>query len=314
MRNTIDRLLSRPGFVLIFFFCAFTAGSQVPQDSMVLNSASPKAKPHLYHINYWVTGAISVVGTVGDMIAIPSILHAKKPITDAEFAALNLSSVNGIDRWSLQQNPSSRNAFYKASDIALPVIIVASGAALALDNKVRQDWGNIMLMYYEMHAINFTLYNYSPFGPAFQNKFRPYAYYSEFPIEDRRSGGSRNSMYSGHVSESIASTYFFVKVYGDYHPEIGKKIYLYYAIATVPPLIEGYFRIRALAHFPSDIFMGLVIGGVTGIVVPELHRYKDRKFHLTLSTPPGSTTGFGLCYDIRKTSRTLLPAFNHPHS
>jgi membrane-associated phospholipid phosphatase len=112
-------------------------------------------------------------------------------------------------------------------------------------------------------------------------------YYNNFTLDERRGGNNRNSMYSGHTATAAASTFFAVKVYSDYHPELGRKKYLLYALASVPPLAEGYLRMRALAHFPADIMIGFMIGATVGVVVPELHKFKDRNFHIGLAPTPG---------------------------
>ena len=105
-------------------------------------------------------------------------------------------------------------------------------------------------------------------------------YYDYFTYQQRKGGNQRNSFYSGHVANATAATFFAVKVYSDYHPEIRNKKYLLYAIASVPALFNGWLRIKALAHFPSDVLAGYMIGGLFGIVVPELHRIKSKKFNL----------------------------------
>jgi hypothetical protein len=65
-------------------------------------------------------------------------------------------------------------------------------------------------------------------------------------------------------------------VYTDYHPEIGNDKYLWYAAAVLPAGLQGYFRVRGLHHFPSDALVGLGIGAVCGILVPELHRLSEK--------------------------------------
>jgi membrane-associated phospholipid phosphatase len=78
-----------------------------------------------------------------------------------------------------------------------------------------------------------------------------------------------------------------VKVYCDYHPNIGAVKYLLYLAASVPPLFMGYARIRSLDHFPSDIAVGFGLGAVLGIVVPALHKIPCSKYlSLGLSTTP----------------------------
>lgn len=255
----------------------------------------------LYRMNYWVSGTFCTVATAADIYAIPKIIKSKRDLTDAEIAALNPKAFNGLDRWALQQDPTQRKAYYKASDYVLPLTVV-SAAALGFDKKIRQDWFRIFIMYYETHAITFSFYNFSPFGPAFQNKVRPVSHYSEWPYGERKTGNQRNSMYSGHSATVAASTFFMVKVYSDYHPEIGNKKYWLYGIATVPSLVEGYLRVKALAHFPSDVLIGTIIGSACGIAVPALHKVRSHVSVSAVPTPvgPGINIGWQPKYNHKK--------------
>jgi membrane-associated phospholipid phosphatase len=71
-----------------------------------------------------------------------------------------------------------------------------------------------------------------------------------------------------------------------------------YLAASVPPAIIAFARIKALAHFPSDVAVGFGLGAIIGIVIPELH--KNRKFKdysLGMFTSPygtGLTVGWNL--------------------
>ncbi|MER3464352.1 MAG: hypothetical protein C4329_08045 [Chitinophagaceae bacterium] len=162
----------------------------------------------------------------------------------------------------------------------------------------------------KMHAVTFTLYNYSQIGPTCVDKFRPIAYYSYFSDAERRAGNQKNSQYSGHVASSAASTFFAVKVYSDYHPEIGAKKYLYYTIAAIPPLVEGYFRIKALAHFPSDIAIGFGVGALTDILVPQLHKIKHQNIGVGLNFAPTGNPEFALRWNMRGNSKKLRNTFS----
>ncbi len=250
-------------------------------------SVTSPVKPHIYKMNYWTTGSFCIVATAADIYAIPKVIKNKPDLTDNEFASLNRNAINSFDRWALNLDPNRRDDYYKASDYTLPVII-ASAAFLGADKSIRKDWVRILTMYYEMHAITFSVYNFSFFGPAFQNKLRPVVYYDQFTKDYRSGGNNRNSFYSGHTATAMASTFFIVKVYCDYHPEIGNKKYILYGLASLPPLVEGYLRVNALAHFPSDAMVGVVIGAVCGIAVPEMHKFRDRKVHIGMvPTPAG---------------------------
>jgi membrane-associated phospholipid phosphatase len=273
-----------------------------------------KVRKHLYRMNYWTSGGFSILATAGNLYAIPHILHNKKLITEEELQALNPDIFNSIDKMAMNQDPAQRDKYKKISDYVLPAVAV-SAAVLALDKNIRKDWVRILLMYYETHALMFSLYNFSFFGPAFQNKIRPVSYYSYFADIDRRAGNNRNSFFSGHTANVAAATYFMAKVYSDYHPELGGKKFLLYGLATVPPLIEGYFRIKALEHFPSDVFAGLVMGAVSGIIVPSLHRYrKHNNLKLDMTYIPMGGPGLGLSWIPENKKHKLLNSYAVHHT
>lgn len=320
IKNLVFTLVFNKPFYLCFLFTLATTAAVTAQKigmdtSRKTTEPTPEVvavnatqKPHLYRMNYWASLTFGAVATAGDLYAIPHILHAKKQITDAEIAALNPNVFNGIDRWALHQDPSKRNAYYRASDISLPVVLF-SVAALGFDKGIRKDWKRLLVMYYELQSINFSLYNYSFFGPAFQNKLRPVVYYSEFPNSERNGGNQRNSMFSGHTAQAAATSFFMAKVYSDYHPELGSKKYIYFGLAALPPLIVGYFRMKALAHFPSDILIGFGLGAVSGITVPALHRYKDRKVHFSVAMT-SSGPGVGMRWQPLAKLKKPVPAFH----
>jgi hypothetical protein len=307
-------------FLFLIFIGLFGSQPAFGQDSLDDNSLKAKLDsiapsghtPHVYRMNYWVSGAFSLVATAADIYAIPNIIKAKEPLTDDELRGISKNTHNEFDEWALRQDPSKRDQYYKASDYVLPAIIV-SAAALGFDKNIRKDWARIFMMYYEMHSVTFSLYNFSPFGPAFQNKIRPYSYYNYYTDDERRTGNNRNSQYSGHTATAAASTFFMVKVYTDYHPEIGRKKYLLYGLATIPPLVEGYLRMKALAHFPSDILIGLVIGGVCGVVIPDLHKF--RKHHVRLGVinapmGPGLSLSWRPNYEKTRTFNNYSPGID----
>jgi membrane-associated phospholipid phosphatase len=267
-------------FCLLAFLCFSVSGHSDPADSTVKTTKRIK----LYHVNYWVTGSIIGVGMVGDFFAI-SRLKNKTNLSDEELLFVNseqqINLMNSIDRWALKQKASDRDLWTKISDYGQAGIFLLP-SLLMIDKNIRRDWYDLLLIYVEGHTITFTFYNYSFLGPTFQNRCRPVTYYPEFSDEIRKSGGNRNSFYSGHVASVAYSTFFMAKVYSDYHPELGAKKYLLYLAASVPPLFIGYARIKALAHFPSDVAVGFALGAIIGIVLPQLHKTRIGK-NLSLS-------------------------------
>ena len=226
---------------------------------------------HPYHLNYWVTGGILIVGIAAEKIGVPWISN-KSPVTNAELQALDRNDITAIDRWALELDPSNMSHYVQLSDNVLAGIVVLPALTM-LDHNIRHDWLDVLLMYSETVIITNNLYLYSPFGPTFQNRLRPVVYYDALANSAARTTGSnRNSFYSGHVASAASASFFTAKVFCDYHPELGWKKYLVYGAAAIPPLILSYIRLRALSHFPSDMLVGFGVGALCGILIPEIHR------------------------------------------
>ena len=292
-------------FLTLLSFCIYTF-SQSSDSTVKINDSTVKAvkkeKIKRYKVNYWVTGSIIAVGMVSDYFAIGR-LKGKPSMSDEDLAFWNSEAqkdlINSIDQWALKQDPSQMTLYKDISDYGQTLTFLLP-SLLIIDKKIRKDWLDLLLMYVEGHTITFTFYNYSPLGPTFQNRWRPIIYYPEIDLDERKSGHNLNSFYSGHTASTAYSTFFMAKVYSDYHPELKAKKYLLYLAACVPPFIVGYARVKALAHFPSDVAVGFGLGAIIGIVLPELHKNrKFKNFSLGMFESPygmGLTVGWNLAY------------------
>ena len=254
--------------IQVIIFSLAVKGMVMP---MYSQSSERDSTFHPYHVNYWITGGIIAVGIPATLIGAPLITH-KSSVTIVELQALNRNDINPIDRWALNLDPSKMGYYANLSDNVLVGINFLPALTL-FDHNIRQDWLDIALMYAETQIIVNNIYLYAPFGPLFQNRLRPAVYYKELGGA-RTTAWNRSSFYSGHVASAAAASYFTAKVFCDYYPGLGCKKYLLYGAATIVPLIEGYLRMKALDHFPSDILVGFGVGALCGVLIPELHRIK----------------------------------------
>jgi len=233
---------------------------------------------HPYHVNYWITGSIIAVGAVANYNGV-NISSDRPEISDDELRGLNENVINRFDRQAFNQDITQKSFYTSLSDNLLGVIMVLP-SILLFDKNIRHDWIDVLLMYAETMTITTNIYEYSFFGPNFQSRFRPIVYYEALPKDQRIQGFNRSSLFSGHTASTAAATFFMAKVYSDYHPELEGYKYLLYVAASIPPLIDGYARVRGLFHFPSDVMVGLGVGALCGILIPEFHRINDKNITL----------------------------------
>ncbi len=266
-------------FIVLLSFCSV---KQTYSQSSVSDSSF-----HPYHVNYWVTGGIIIGGLTLEKIGI-SWISSKSNISMAELQNLNREDITIVDRWALDFDPSNRVHFKELSSTLLSIGVFLPLITM-LDKNIRQDWLDILLMYMQTQTITNNFYLYSPFGATFQNRLRPVVYYEDVNIDERTSNNNRNSLYSGHVAATTAASFFTAKIFCDYHPELGWNKCLVYGAAAIPPLLMSYFRLRALAHFPSDVLVGFGVGVLCGILIPELHRVEVKEILLGIYSSSEAT-------------------------
>jgi membrane-associated phospholipid phosphatase len=268
-------------FIFLAFFCMCLVKQAYPQfyDKDTLF--------HPYHVNYWVTGGMIIGGLTLESVGVAWISN-KSQISLGEINNLDRNDISPIDSWALNFDPS-KMSYYKNLSNKLQTVLAFLPFVTMLDPTIRKDWLDILLMYMQTQAITNNFYLYSPFGATFQNRLRPVVYYTAVDIGTRTEPNNRNSLYSGHVAAAAEASFFTAKIFCDYHPELGMNKYLVYGAASIPPLIMSYFRLRALAHFPTDILVGFAVGALCGILVPEFHRIDDGKMSLGLFSNPEAT-------------------------
>ncbi|MDH3650131.1 MAG: phosphatase PAP2 family protein [Saprospiraceae bacterium] len=231
------------------------------------------------------TPIIVAVGTALNYSGLATL--EKEEVTLSELQAVNKDNVNGFDRGALRQSVSQRFDAGSISD-AVASLALFSPALLMLDRKIRADWLEVALVSMEGILLGANLFAW---GPArFVDRLRPIVYYEDISFEERVYKFNRNSFFSGHVAWAASAAYTSATIYSDYHPEASK--WWIYGLASIPPTVVGYYRYRALKHYPSDIILGHLVGLATGLLVPHLHK-RGKKRHFTLAF---SDTGVGMVY------------------
>ncbi|MFK8162617.1 MAG: phosphatase PAP2 family protein [Lewinella sp.] len=225
----------------------------------------------------------------------------KPSLTQMDLDMLDPDDVPGIDRWGLRQNFDKAESAAKLSD-ALFVGGQVAPFTLFIWKKYRNDWQDITMMYLEAQMMQSFLYGYAPFGPSGIDRLRPRAYYEEVEFGRRTSGNTQNSSFSGHTSTASTGFFFCAKIITDYNPDLsGGQKALIYGAAAVPGILTGFLRVRSLNHFPTDSAVGLGVGAFSGIMIPEFHRWWQKKHKTKAMVTPlygngAAGVGFSLVF------------------
>jgi membrane-associated phospholipid phosphatase len=215
----------------------------------------------------------------------------KPPLDSLTIIGLDANNINGFDRSAATQDaefaPISRNI----SDVTLALSNMMP-FFLMLDKRIRQDWGEVLLLFLETQAIVGNLYSWG--SVVHIDRIRPLVYNPGISWDEKIGIRTKNAFYSGHTSTSASASIFAAKIYCDYHPELGNRKYLVYSLALVPPVLTGYFRYKGLKHFPTDVLTGLIVGASTGFLIPHLHKITPP--NLSIVPFAGPVNGLAMSY------------------
>lgn len=236
---------------------------------------------------------VTAIGTGWSLYAF-SRIYSKDRSSVEKILSLDKNNIPSFDRRGASvYHPKADNVgdmlFY--SSMPLPVILM-------LDKEIRKDGLKIALLYLESMSVTGLLYT----GSVYLNdRYRPYAYNPDVPMDRRTRGGAKNSFFAGHVALVGTSTFFIAKVLNDYHPD-SKAKWIPFTLAGIATGTTAWARYRGGQHFISDIALGALVGVLSGILVPHVHKNKDlseRRLSFT-SSYLGSTPQFGITYKLMK--------------
>ncbi|UII20035.1 phosphatase PAP2 family protein [Fulvivirga ligni] len=224
------------------------------------------------------------------------LLNQKSGSDSLTIANLNINedvikfNRHGEPRYSEKASKQSDLLFY--GSFPIPFLML-------LDKNIRRDAGRISIMYVEALGLTGTIYSMTA---SHVDKYRPLAYSPDAPMSERMSSKAKNSFYGGHPTITATSLFFVAKVVSDYYPDRKGLHWVLYTAASVATLGNAYLRYRAGKHFLTDLMIGIPIGTLNGILVPQIHKVKnvnmDKINKLSWKVFTGQAHGISLAYKL----------------
>jgi membrane-associated phospholipid phosphatase len=205
---------------------------------------------------------------IGNGIVFTGSLLAQKhvtPLEDKVILALNKQDVNQFDRYACSQwNPKVA----KASD----VLALGSGLMYSyflFNPDYRKESVNIAGVAFQSLLLSQSLSNALKLGL----RNRPYLYNQEVNMEEKRKVDARMSFFSAHTSTVSSLCYSFALAHNTYFPN--KRHTGIWIGAITIPAIEGFLRVKAGKHYPSDVITGYLVGLGSSFIMHYLHKQKQ---------------------------------------
>lgn len=247
----------------------------IATDSIVTQTFPAKKEP-VYKLKLGIDIPVTAL-TTGITLLGFSKIYSKDRLTNEEVSSLDPRNVNRFDRPATRQFNESASRigdymFY--GSMPLPVVFLFA-------KRTRKDFPKLATLYLEAMGVTGITYVSAVY---FGDRYRPYAYNPDVPMEFRMRGGARNSFFAGHPALVGTSTFFMATVFSDYYPE-SKSKWLFYTLAGAATLGTATARYLGGRHFPTDIIIGVTLGPLSGILIPKIHKNKDLSKRKTTFMP-----------------------------
>ena len=178
--------------------------------------------------------------------------------TESEIENLDKDDVPFFDRLAFQ--PTSQN-LKDWSDYTV-YFAVGSGLSLAYDRDHFLD--NIMV-YTEVLMVQSAVCKWVK---TVSKRARPYVYDDEITPEKKQQDNSRHSFYSSHSSTAFSAATYGYYMYRDrYGDSIPIAVLLYGSASATAAL-----RVASANHFPSDVFIGAIMGSGISYLICRMNR------------------------------------------
>ena len=237
-----------------------------------------------------------LIGSGSLLLQASAIGHNRKvKMDESAIAGLNAQSVNPFDRvatrtWNPEQN-TLREKFEPASALLTATAVGTYGLYSKITTYRWEAMKTLGLMYLEGLYLSCGTMLVTK---SIVNRPRPYAYNSELPMDSRVRGANNESFFSGNATVLFYHSVFFSQVFSDLFPESRLRPWIWGSTLSVA-VFSGILSVTSGWHFPTDVLMGAAVGGLTGYLIPLLHKSETQK-HLVM--PWVSSSGCGLSLSL----------------
>ena len=228
----------------------------------VFSKTAIQAQSNAYQLKTGMDLGIAL-GSSG-VFATSYLLQKKvQPLSQASILQLNRNTVNGFDRIATYQwNPSVA----KVSDgVAVGTILMQS--YFYFNKSTRTDAFNIGVVSFESFMLSQSLAN----ALKLTKRNRPFLYNTEVPMAYKYKSDARMSFFSAHTTTVSSMCFSFAFTHQYYMPNSKYNKGIWISAFTLPA-VQGFLRVKAGKHYPTDVITGYLVGLGSAYLMHQLHK------------------------------------------
>lgn len=185
-----------------------------------------------------------------------------KPLNETQILSLKSSDINQFDR--IACNFYSKKIAHVSDGIAISSLFLNS--YFFFHKNTKKDIYKIETVTIQSLMLSQAIANV--FKLTLRN--RPFMYNPNVDISEKTKSESRLSFFSAHTSTVSSLAYSFAFAHQLYFKNHKANPYILTG-AIVLPAIQGYLRVKAGKHYPSDVITGYLIGLGSSYLMHRIH-------------------------------------------
>lgn len=238
-----------------------------------------------------VTAGSAALFLIVDLLIKPTLegdISCRQPAGNGRCRATDLTS---IDRYAVGRSSNEWQAFGDIAlfaSIALPVLYLGLESLALPTTDPWGDWGNDLLVVGEAMSLTAAMQTVMKF--AFRRP-RPARYIEvSAPLS---TFDQELSFPSGHTALVAAATTALTTTVFLRHPK-SKVRFVVLGAGVLLSGLTALSRVESGQHFPTDVIVGMMLGGFAGFAVPYLHRKELPVVPVASWDPSTGSSSFGL--------------------
>lgn len=230
---------------------------------IALSTTTLNASPYTFENSREIS---TVLSSMGLFLIGSRAEQSKTALTSDKLSQLDDDNIPYFDRpyagqWDPRAAQQSNTALY--GSLALPIFF-------AIHKK--DDALPTLLLYLEISLLEASLVEASK---GLVTRYRPYVYGDKAPLQTKLTRTSGRSFFSGHAAAISAGLVTTAKLFSDYYSQ-SPWLPVIWSGATLGSLTLSWLRVKAGKHFPSDVIIGSMVGGVTAYGVLQSHKKESK--------------------------------------
>lgn len=185
-----------------------------------------------------------------------------EPLPDATILLLDRKNINSFDRIATYQ--WDENAAKISDGLAIGSVLMQS--YFFFNKQTRSESFKIGTVAFQSLILSQGIVNMAKL--TLRN--RPYMYNENAPMEEKRSAYGRFSFFSGHTTTVSSMCFSFAFSHQTYLPNSKANNAIWVSAFTLPA-VEGFLRVKAGKHYPSDVIVGYLVGLGTSFLMHKVH-------------------------------------------